>query len=150
VILSLIIVGWLLALGYRKNHPIEGGGFLFNLGQLLLCVWTVTALVGLFYAVAQGLLGMPYMQIAGNGSSDFYLKWTQDRVDGLLPQATVYSVPLFVFRVLMLFWALWLAYALLKWLRWGWDCFSSGGMWRKKPGRTKETQTPESQEPQDS
>jgi hypothetical protein len=34
--------------------------------------------------------------------------------------------------VIMLAWALWLALALLKWLSWGWSCFSDGGTWRKK------------------
>jgi hypothetical protein len=32
----------------------------------------------------------------------------------------------------MLAWALWLASALLNWLKWGWGCFSSNGLWRKK------------------
>jgi hypothetical protein len=31
----------------------------------------------------------------------------------------------------MLIWALWLAYSLLKWLRWGWSCFVQGDIWRK-------------------
>ena len=141
-LLSLLIVGWLLALGFRKKQPLAEKAFVFNLGQLLLVAWTVTALIGLYYAVKKGLLGLPYMQIEGNDSSDFFLKWTQDRIDGFMPQATVYSLPLLVFRVLMLLWALWLAYALLKWLRWGWDCFGSGGMWRKMLGKKKEPQNP--------
>jgi hypothetical protein len=33
----------------------------------------------------------------------------------------------------MLAWALWLANSLLNWLRWGWGCFSAGGLWRKSP-----------------
>jgi hypothetical protein len=36
-----------------------------------------------------------------------------------------------VYRILMLLWALWLAHSLLKWLRWGWGCFSEGGLWRR-------------------
>jgi len=36
----------------------------------------------------------------------------------------------------MLLWATWLAYALLKWIKWGWESFSSGpGMWCKRPPR---------------
>jgi hypothetical protein len=31
----------------------------------------------------------------------------------------------------MLAWALWLAFYLLQWLRWGWGCFARGGIWRK-------------------
>ena len=36
-------------------------------------------------------------------------------------------------KLAILAWALWLAFALLKWLRWGWDCFSAGGLWKPKP-----------------
>jgi len=35
------------------------------------------------------------------------------------------------YRLLMLAWALWLAFALLGWLRWGWQCFSRNGLWKK-------------------
>jgi hypothetical protein len=30
----------------------------------------------------------------------------------------------------MLAWALWLAFALLDWLKWGWRRYSEGGLWR--------------------
>ena len=39
-------------------------------------------------------------------------------------------MPLLVYRAAMLAWALWLALALLRWLRWGWGCFTAGGGWR--------------------
>ena len=39
------------------------------------------------------------------------------------------SVPLLAYRLLMLLWALWLASAVLNWLRWAWACFSEGGLW---------------------
>ena len=42
------------------------------------------------------------------------------------------SLPIFVYRGLMLFWALWLAWSLLAWLKWGWNAFSAGGLWRRK------------------
>jgi len=59
------------------------------------------------------------------------LIWYQDRNGQILPQAWVLTVPLLVYRILMLVWALWLALALLKWLTWGWDCFTAGETWRK-------------------
>ena len=40
------------------------------------------------------------------------------------------SAPLWLYRALMLAWALWLAFALLGWLRWGWEAFRTGGLWR--------------------
>ncbi len=70
------------------------------------------------------------MQIAGNGSSAQTLRWFHDRVTTELPLAWVVSVPLMAYRLAMLAWALWIAWALLSWLRWGWGAFSAGGLWR--------------------
>ena len=128
---AIMIVGWLLALGLRQKHQFSKNWFSFNATQIILVAWTVAALIGLYVSIQKGLLGIPSMQIAGNGSSDFWLHWTQDRIDGTMPQPHVLSLPLFVFRILMLLWALWLAHSLLKWLRWGWQCFSEGGLWKK-------------------
>ncbi len=88
------------------------------------------ALVYLFVAVEQGLLGYPDMQVSGNLSNAYDLKWYQDRAEEVLPTAWVVSVPLLVYRVLMLLWSLWLAFALLGWLKWGWQAFSTHGLWR--------------------
>jgi hypothetical protein len=130
--MSLIVVGWLLALGLRRRFSDRyTGNRLFNFGQVVLALWTLAALVSLFWAVQQGLLGTPEMQIAGNGSSAGSLNWYQDRTAPQLPRAWVLSVPLLVYKLLMLAWALWLAYALLKWLHWGWLAFSDGGYWRR-------------------
>jgi len=130
--MSAIVVGWLLVLGLRRKFSDRyTSNRLFNFGQILLALWTLAALVSLFWAVQQGLLGTPEMQIAGNGSSAWNLNWYQDRTAPQLPTAWVLSVPLLVYKLLMLSWALWLAYALLKWLHWGWGCFSDGGYWRK-------------------
>jgi hypothetical protein len=62
------------------------------------------------------------------------LHWYQDRFGPQLPSAWVLSTSIWVYRILMLLWALWLANALLGWLRWGWDQFTAGGLWRRKQG----------------
>ncbi|RMG51905.1 MAG: hypothetical protein D6717_12450, partial [Gammaproteobacteria bacterium] len=49
----------------------------------------------------------------------------------------ILSLPLWVYRVLMLGWALWLAFALLGWLRWGWEALQQGGLWRALPPRRR-------------
>jgi hypothetical protein len=77
------------------------------------------------------------MQIAGNGSNAHLLRWYQDRASAAPAQAWLFSVPVLVYRLAMLAWALWLAQALLRWLRWGWQCFTSGELWR--PLREKKT-----------
>jgi hypothetical protein len=131
-LVAIMIVGWLLALGLRERQSFPEGAFYFNLTQLILVVWTVAAMVGLYLSIETGLLGIPNMQISGNGSSSALLRWTQDRIDVVMPQPWVLSLPMFVYRILMLLWALWLAQALLRWLSWGWQCFNKGGLWRKR------------------
>jgi hypothetical protein len=128
---ALIVIIWLMALGLRFKKPFDDDSY-FNLMQIGLGLLTVFSLGLLFVAVQQGLLGSPDMQIAGNHSSAFNLNWYQDRTDKVLPTASIISVPLIAYRILMLLWSLWLAVSLLNWLKWGWACFSSQGLWRKK------------------
>ncbi|MBP8290405.1 MAG: hypothetical protein KAX51_11475, partial [Chromatiaceae bacterium] len=132
---AILVVGWLLALAWRgaKGRALSNGAF--NLVQIGLVLLSLQALSALAAAVAEGLLGQPAMQIAGNGSHAGHLLWYQDRASDTLPQPWVISVPLWVYRLLMLAWALWLANSLLNWLRWGWGCFSADGLWRKSPQR---------------
>ncbi len=127
---AAVVAGWLLALGWRKQSGAAVPGRWFDLLQIALAGGTALALVCLFFSIQKGLLGLPEMQIAGNGSTAQLLRWYQDRVDTLLPQPWVFSVPLLVYRLAMLAWALWLAQALVRWLRWGWSCFSADELWR--------------------
>jgi hypothetical protein len=128
--LSLIVAGWLVALGWRRQHVREASDRAYDAIQILLGLWSLLALLTLLWAIQQGLLGLPDMQIAGNGSSGRLLRWYDDRVGEQLPSGWLVSVPLGVYRLAMLAWALWLARALVGWLRWGWTCFSEGGLWR--------------------
>jgi len=145
-VMALIIIGWLMAMGLRarmERYSINDANF--NSLQVILGMLTIAALVLLFYAIQQGLLGLPDMQVSGNMSSAYNLNWYQDRSASTLPQAWVVSVPLMVYRVLMLLWALWLAFSLLKWLTWAWQCFSSNGVWReRKKKKAKETKPADS------
>jgi hypothetical protein len=130
--LGLILVGWFFFSGMRKKFSSDlVKSSLFHIGQITLAIWTMAALLSVFVVVERGLLGQPDMQVAGNGSTNLVLRWYQDRTLAVLPNAWVISIPLLAYRVLMLAWALWLAFSLLTWLRWGWECFSQGGYWRK-------------------
>jgi hypothetical protein len=130
------VVAWLLLLGLRQKWQEQlNSPWSFNASQLVLIMLSVIAMLTILGAIKQGLLGLPQMQIAGNNSSAWNLHWYQDRCTGFLPEAWVLSVPMYIYRLLMLLWALWLALALLKWLQWGWTSFSSGGLWRKLPPR---------------
>lgn len=135
---ALLVVIWFMALGIRAEKPLEDAAN-FNFLQVVLGMLTLAALTLLFVAVQQGLLGSPDMQIAGNQSSAFNLNWYQDRNTEWLPSATVISVPLMVYRILMLLWSLWLAISLLNWLKWGWQCFSQGELWKKREATKKKS-----------
>ncbi len=131
---GLIVVGWLLALGGRARMAADRAGWTFNLAQIGLVLLTGAALTLLFEAVHQGLLGAPEMQVTGNFSHAGQLRWFEDRIAGQTVTPWVLSVSVWWYRALMLAWALWLAFALLDWLRWGWASFSTHGLW--KPWRT--------------
>jgi hypothetical protein len=150
VYLSILVVGWLFALDARGRLKAELPVWQFNLMQAGLALLTLVALAVLFFAVKQGLLGLPDMQIAGNGSRGYLLRWFEDRADAVAWHAWVLSVPLAVYRLLMLAWALWIAFALLRWLRWSWEAFSSGGYWRsmvlRRPKRVKTLSTDSSED----
>ncbi|QXP85159.1 hypothetical protein [Methylococcus sp. Mc7] len=142
LVASLVVAGWIVALDWRRGRqmPLKPG--LFNLVQTGLAILTVLALSVLISAVHQGLLGLPDMGITGYDSDGYRLDWYTDRSGPVLPRPWVVSVPLLAYRLLMLAWALWLAYALLDWLRWGWGCFSAGGLWRQSPKREPAAKPP--------
>lgn len=130
---GVLVVGWLLMLAWRERVGAELADWPFKLLQVALALLTLVALLALLEAVRQGLLGLPAMQIAGNGSDAYHLHWYQDRSAASLPRPWVVSVPLWAYRGLMLGWALWLAYSLLDWLRWGYGAYAAGGLWRARP-----------------
>ncbi len=134
---ACLVVAWLMILGWRGLRSNNNFKY-FNLLQVIIGMFTVFSLAILVFAVEQGLLGgSPNMQITGNQSSAFDLNWYQDRSPSTLPQATVVSVPLMAYRLLMLLWSFWLAASLLNWLKWGWNCFSANGLWNKKVEKAK-------------
>jgi hypothetical protein len=134
IALGATVVLWLLLLGWRARTPTLGQHrFWFNARQIVIAVWTLVALVVLVIAVHEGLLGDPEMQLRGNGSHAQALRWFEDR-SGPVPESPWFlSVPITVYRIAMLAWALWLAYSTLRWLRWGWGALGQGGLWLRRP-----------------
>jgi hypothetical protein len=128
-IAALCIVGWFFLLEHRRTTPVESP-FVFDVRQLLVVGATFVAFALLIWAVEAGLLGDPEMGIEGAGSTRECLRFFVDRSTGALPEAVVFSTPVFVFRVLMFVWSLWLALAMLRWARWGWGAFRQDGLLR--------------------
>jgi hypothetical protein len=126
-----IVFGWFFVMAFLDLERPESP-FWFNVRQLLLLLFTLGFLVCLFAAVYDSLLETPHMEVAGSGSSERLLHWYLDRTADALPVVWVLNLSLWVWRGVMLLWALWLAHSLLRWLQWGWQGFSSGGVWKPR------------------
>ncbi len=132
---SLPVVVWFFAMEARRRYSPTAASPLFNLMQIGLIGLSLVALLSLFFTIPQSLLSSPNMQITGNGSSNYIYQWYQDHSSDSLPTAWVFSLPLWVFRLAMLLWSMWLVFALLKWIKWGWQCLSTGKLWDNPPPR---------------
>ncbi|WP_266168499.1 hypothetical protein [Dyella subtropica] len=132
-----LVVTWLILLGLRARLMPSArlGNTGFNVLQAGLAGFTLVALAVLISAVPKGLLGLPDMHVAGNGSTAWQLRWFADQAMDVLPRAGVFSVSLWVYKIAMLVWALWLANALIGWLRWGFEAWTQGGYWRKREAK---------------
>lgn len=129
---ALCVVLWFFAMAYRGRMP-EQNRWPHNLLQLFLIGFTLAALSALYAAVHSGLVVQPEMQIAGAGSNGSVLNWYVDRVTHTLPSASILSAPLWVFRLPMLIWSLWLAASIVRWLPWAFGNFKEGGLWKRAP-----------------
>jgi len=130
---ALVVASFVFALTLRAQRPPQSP-WAFDGLQLLLAAWGLASLGLLYVAVHQGLLFRPDMQVSGGGSTDTVLRWYADRVAGETPPAGVVSVSLWVYRLAMLVWALWLAAGLVRAAGPAWRAFSEGGLWRRLPG----------------
>jgi len=128
----VVVVVWLLALDARSRLTDGLPWVRFNLLQLALVALTGAALICLLAAIPYGLLGTPDMHVVGNGSDATTLRWFADLSPGQMPRGAALSLPIGVYRLAMLGWALWLASAIVGWLRWGWQCLTTSGGWRRR------------------
>jgi hypothetical protein len=129
-----VVVVWLLSTGARRNWKPDVPWWQFNSLQVIFAMISVIALASIVVSLPSGLLGTPDMHIAGNGSAGNTLRWFADRSDTLLPGASVFSLPMWTYKVLILAWALWLSFALLRWLPWVWECLTIQGLWQSRRG----------------
>ncbi len=123
---ALIVVGWFFLIDLRGKRP-DIPHTWFLLRQIALALYTFVAAACLYAALHIGLLMRPDMQIVSLEGGTNALAWYLDRTNETLPTAGVWSVPLWVWRIAMLLWALWLAIRLGSWGKWGWTNFAEGG-----------------------
>lgn len=131
-----VLAGWFALLELRRRWDAQAARRWLRIGvQLGLALWTLFAIGALLDVLRTGLLGYPDLLVAGPGSSSHLLSWVSDRFTERTAGAWVLSAPVWLYRALMLAWALWLATALLKWVGWAWAAFSAGGAWPPRPPR---------------
>lgn len=143
----VVIAVCIFALRARGNLRVEKSSEMskvkFNLMQTGLILLVLVSVGVLFSIIEQGLLGSPDMQITGNGSSYYQLNWFSDRIETTVPQTTMISVPVYVYRLMMLFWSIWLAFAVIKWAKWGWGSYTKDEYWRTRPDKKSDNKEDE-------
>jgi len=137
-------IAWLFALGWRARIDPSAWRWRFNLVQIGLVLLTLVALAALFGAIRTGLLGSPDLHVVGNQSTAQSLNWFHDQTDSRLPIGTAISLPIWVYRALMLAWSFWMASALIRWLRWALVCFTRHATWLPWRRRLASPETPAS------
>lgn len=129
VAITTTIAAWFFLVALRGHAQVKRR-WLKKLMQVGLAFYTLFFLGCLSGAIYDGLVSNPDMLIAGSiDSHEMALTWYVDRIVGVFPSATVISLPVVVFRLLNLLWALWLASSLLGWLKWAWTEYAKGGLW---------------------
>lgn len=103
----------------------------FNAYQFGFAILTIFVISGMISVVAKGLLLTPESFIAGYQSSFTSLFWYSQEYSAQ-NSPWLLSVPIWLYRVLMMAWAVWLAFNMLDWLKSCWTAFSNEGFWYKK------------------
>jgi hypothetical protein len=131
---ALVVVGWLFFVRWRGSAAFQQlDRVSYNLATVMLFLHTFVVIGVFFVLAAEGLLGSPDMYIIGNQSHPGHLAWYSPRCGGALPVPGYASVSVWWFRLAMLLWALWLASALVRWLRVMWRHSAAGGHFHANP-----------------
>lgn len=128
----VLVVLWFGALAWRGRAEPPANPRIADLLQVCLYGFTAVVILTVIVAIPFGLLGSPDMRIAGNGSDTQLWQWFQDRTAGEIPRVWFVSLPVWVYRLAILAWALWLAFASLRWARWAYAQLTHGGAWRSR------------------
>jgi len=127
----LLFAAWLFAIRWRERFDTAAlSDTRFKLMQVALIGLSVVAVLSVVAAIPNGLLATPDMRIAGSAQSAGLLSWFNDLASGPLPTPWVLSLSLWWYKLAMLLWALWLAFALVRWVPLVWRGLSVGGFWR--------------------
>ncbi|MFQ3218428.1 MAG: hypothetical protein ACI8R9_000384 [Paraglaciecola sp.] len=144
----ILIALWFAALtGSRYRGNIKESA-VFNFTQLALYFLSAVTLLTIITTIPDSLLSNPDMGIQGNRSYGNELMWFADKSMGGLPEISVLSVPILIYKGLMLLWVMWLSFSLLNWIKWAWPLLGAQGYWRTGKGK-KSSPKSQGDSPQD-
>lgn len=138
----VFITAWLFLLAWREKKGAGLSPLPFNGVQLFLVMLSFLMMVCIIGALSSSLGGSPEMDITGNNSHAGNLSWFADRSGNVLPGAWAISLPMWLYKTVLFAWALWFAYALFRWSRWGLGCFGTGGFWKAFPKSARKAPPP--------
>jgi len=123
---------WLIAMKWREGWTAaEVPRRRFNAVQVLLALFTLFAITTLvFSGIRNGLLAAPDMGIADLNYGGGAMWWFLDQTEGVIEAPTIISAPMWVYRLLFFAWACWMAFALVRWLRWAFNAWKTNDLWR--------------------
>ncbi|MGE4519813.1 MAG: hypothetical protein AB7E04_09935 [Desulfobacteraceae bacterium] len=126
----IIVFGFFFAVEYRKNLVPEETRY-FNLIQTGIIFLLIMSAGIIYDAVSSGLLGIPDMQIAGNGSYSGSLKWFSDKSENIIPSAFVILAPINLWKLILFLWSLWISAFLINKTPYIIDSLKHEGFWKK-------------------
>lgn len=135
-----IVALWLVGFGAREAWGAGLSRFYYNVSQVGLGLLTLLAFAAILVGIPAGLLGNPDMHVTGYHSSGHRLTWFADQSATTTPTAAVWSLPMWTYKALILAWALWLSFALVRWLPWVWGRFAARGLWVAKPKEEEQSE----------
>ena len=128
----LLLAAWFVAIWWRSRRTLESANSAtYRVVQIALTFAGLAALGALVASIPAALLGQPEMQVTGYGSDASTYRWYADNSGEALPTAWVVSLPTWVYRVAMWAWSLWLAFALVRWVRAAWGTLVGPGYWTR-------------------
>ena len=126
-----LVIAWILGSQWKRENKSTQQSFPIASSWITLFT-TIIAVLTLVTAVPFGLLQSPDMGVVGNGSYGNSLLWFLDQGDGELGSVTVYTLPLWVYKALMLLWSTWLSFSLIRWIGWTWNDLANAQFFKKK------------------
>lgn len=143
---ALVFVGiWFLAIWLKSRAKQEiTRPWFYRVGQILFGVFTLLVIYIVVSTIVAALTNEPNMYITGWQSFDQSFVWFSDEMDGRVPSPWVLSLPMWVYFILILVWAMWLVFTLIKWIRVWWQSFKTPVLWvptnfRERFRRQKQT-----------